>query len=79
MHSSKKIFFLYLLANMMAMLTLMATAAIAEQKQTVNVLQPQALNHTGIYNLRQLDPNLTGDGIKFALDGPVECPVAFVV
>lgn len=30
-------------------------------------LQPQGLNHAGIYALRQIDPNLTGDGVKFAV------------
>jgi hypothetical protein len=31
------------------------------------MLQPQGLNHAGIYTLRQIDPNLTGDGVKFAV------------
>ena len=30
-------------------------------------LQPQGLNHAGIYALRQIDPNLTGAGVKFAV------------
>jgi len=30
-------------------------------------LQPQGLNHAGIYALKQLDPSLTGDGVKFAI------------
>jgi hypothetical protein len=30
-------------------------------------LQPQGLNHAGIYALKQLDPNLTGAGVKFAV------------
>lgn len=30
-------------------------------------LQPQGLNHAGIYQLRQLDPNLTGAGVKCAV------------
>jgi len=34
---------------------------------TDKVLQPQGLNHAGIYALRQIDPNLTGDGVKFAV------------
>ena len=29
--------------------------------------QPQGLNHAGIYQLRQIDPNLTGLGVKFAV------------
>jgi hypothetical protein len=34
---------------------------------TDKMLQPQGLNHAGIYALRQIDPNLTGDGVKFAV------------
>jgi hypothetical protein len=30
-------------------------------------IQPEGLNHAGIYALRQLDPNLTGKGVKFAV------------
>ena len=30
-------------------------------------LQPQALEYAGIYRLRQLEPNLTGAGVKFAV------------
>jgi len=34
---------------------------------TDKMLQPQGLNHAGIYALRQIDPNLTGAGVKFAV------------
>ncbi len=30
-------------------------------------IQPEGLNHAGIYALRQLDPNLTGKGVKFGV------------
>jgi len=39
----------------------------AKGQQTDETLQPQGLNVSGIYALRQLDPNLTGAGIKFAV------------
>jgi hypothetical protein len=32
-----------------------------------SALQPQALTHAGIHALRQMDPNLTGSGVKVAL------------
>ncbi len=32
-----------------------------------NSLQPQGLNHIGIYALKQIEPNLTGSGVKFAV------------
>lgn len=45
---------------------LLSSAAMAQQPDA-NRLQPQALNYAGIYQLRQLDPNLTGTGITFAV------------
>ncbi|MFZ0033721.1 MAG: S8 family serine peptidase [Sedimentisphaerales bacterium] len=59
----KKIFGLCLTACMAAMLAAGSTIANAEGPQ----LQPQGLNDTGIYALRQLDPDLTGSGVKFAV------------
>ena len=45
------------------------TAAIADtlRPQTEKMLQPQGLDYTGVYALRQIDPNLTGAGVKFAV------------
>ena len=49
-------------------LLLSALAGIASAEQpTVQMLQPQGLNYAGLYQLRQLDPNLTGAGVKFAV------------
>jgi hypothetical protein len=61
--SGKKILGLCLIACMAAMLA--AGSAVA--KASDETLQPQVLNVSGIYALRQLDPNLTGAGIKFAV------------
>lgn len=33
----------------------------------VDVVQPQGLKHTGIYTLRQIEPSLTGTGVKFGV------------
>jgi hypothetical protein len=44
----------------------LSAAAQAEIPADVN-FQPKGLNHAGIYALRQLDPNLTGRGVKFAV------------
>ncbi len=41
--------------------------ARADGPQASNILQPQGLKHSGIYALRQIDPSLTGAGVKFAL------------
>jgi hypothetical protein len=65
---SKKILRLCLIA---AVLAAGATAAIAAPVPSIvegeETLQPQGLNVSGIYALRQLDPNLTGSGVKFAV------------
>jgi hypothetical protein len=65
----EKIFGLCLFAGIAAMLT--AGSAIAAPVPSIvegdETLQPQGLNSSGIYALRQLDPNLTGAGIKFAV------------
>lgn len=47
---------------MVILLPLRADAASIDK-----ILQPQGLNYAGIYGLRQLDPNLTGSGVKFAI------------
>lgn len=44
-----------------------AVIAGAQNPPIENVLQPQGLDHTGIYALRAIDPALTGAGVKFAL------------
>lgn len=59
----EKIFGLCLFAGIAAMLAAGSTVAKASDE----TLQPQGLNVSGIYALRQLDPNLTGAGIKFAV------------
>jgi hypothetical protein len=38
-----------------------------EGPQTDKVLQPQSLNHAGVYALRGIEPGLTGSGVRFAL------------
>jgi hypothetical protein len=42
-------------------------ALAADAPSSDKILQPQGLNYTGIYALRQIDPNLTGQGVKFAV------------
>jgi hypothetical protein len=48
-------------------LLLSALAGIALAEQPAVQIQPQGLNYAGLYQLRQLDPNLTGAGVKFAV------------
>ena len=65
--SAKKTLILGLMACVAALLAAMSTVARAESQLIEKILQPQALNHAGIYELRQIDPNLTGFGVKFAV------------
>ncbi len=65
--NTKKMLGLYLMACAAAMLTPLSAAAGAQEQQIDKILQPQGLNSTGIYQLRQIDPNLTGSGVKFAV------------
>lgn len=48
-------------------IAVMLAAGSAVAAVSAETLQPQGLNASGIYALRQLDPNLTGAGIKFAV------------
>lgn len=66
--SSKKMFGLSLIICMVLVLPLMSTVTAAEKQQdTIKMLQPQALNHTGIHDLKKIDPNLTGSDVKFTV------------
>ena len=56
----------HLIMGFVAISLLLMGVALAEQL-SVEPLQPQGLNHAGIYQLRKIDPNLTGSGVKFAL------------
>ena len=60
--SGKKVLVLCLAALMVGVLPLPSAAA-----QIDKTLQPQGLNHAGVFTLKQLDPNLTGSGVKFAV------------
>ena len=65
--SGKTILSLCLIVCVTATPAAISTVARAGELQTDEMLQPQGLNCTGIYALRQLDPNLTGSGVKFAV------------
>ena len=64
---SKRMFGLCLMACMAAMLAPISAVAETQEQQTDKMLQPQGLNYAGIYALRQIDSNLTGSGVKFAV------------
>ncbi len=63
----KKKLVLSLAACLAAWLTSAGAAAGGEALASDNTLQPQGLNHVGIYALRRLEPGLTGAGVKFGV------------
>jgi hypothetical protein len=65
--SPKKLFILGLMAWVTSVLVPVSTVAEAESLLPETIFQPKALNHTGIYALREIDENLTGSGVKFAV------------
>ena len=67
-NSAKKKLALCLVAGAAAMLIAASTSAAAEGQYTDKMLQPQGLNSAGIYALRELEPDLTGSGVKFAVN-----------
>ena len=61
---SPKILFVLGLMTSVASMAAPVRAVVAEAETT---LQPKALSHTGIYALRDIDPNLTGTGVQFVI------------
>jgi hypothetical protein len=49
------------------LLAVVATAARAQGPQPEILTHPQGLNYVGVYDLRRIDPDLTGAGVKFAV------------
>lgn len=43
------------------------TVAKAQNLQVDKILQPRGLEYSGIYNLRRIEPTLTGEGVKFGV------------
>ncbi|MHC4758415.1 MAG: hypothetical protein ACYTE8_07135, partial [Planctomycetota bacterium] len=46
---------------------LYTSVALSEQADTSSNLHPQGLDSAGVYSLRGIDPNLTGEGVKLFL------------
>ncbi len=63
----RKTLLLNLVAGLAILFSSANIAAGADDSEDNIILQPQGLEHTGIYTLRELDPNLTGEGVKFAV------------
>jgi len=64
MVQSPKILFVLGLMTSVASMMAPVRAVFADEETT---LQPKALSRTGIHALRDIDPNLTGTGVQFAV------------
>jgi Subtilase family len=56
-----------LMASLVIVLGSSSLSAGAESSPVESILQPQGLNDSGIYALREIDPTLTGASVKFAV------------
>ena len=63
----RKTLLLCLIAGLAVLFGSADIAAGADDSENNNILQPQGLEYTGVYALRQLDPSLTGEGVKLAV------------
>jgi len=64
---AKRPFCICLMACVVVLFVHTCAVAKAAVLQADKTLQPQGLNQVGIYKLRELDPNLTGADVKFAV------------
>jgi len=64
---SKKPLNLGFKALFIMLLVYVCTVAQAQNPEDNKILQPKGLEFTGIYALRQIEPALTGEGVKFAV------------
>lgn len=65
--STKRLLIIGLMACAGGMFAHPGRVAAGETPEPSSILQPQALNHGGIYGLRQIAPELTGVGVKFGV------------
>ena len=65
--TSKKPLVLGFIAYFLIFSGYICTLAEAESPDSNNILQPKGLEYSGIYNLKGLDPTLTGEGVKFGV------------
>ncbi len=66
-HNARKILVLCVLVCLTALYAPITAAAEEQDAPNEEILQPQGLNYAGIHELKQLDSNLTGEGVKLAV------------
>jgi hypothetical protein len=65
-YTPKRTLLLSLITCIAALYSAAGSTAQAQETQNTN-LQPQGLEYAGIYPLQRMEPNLTGEGVKFAV------------
>ncbi len=66
-YAPKRTLLLSLITCIAALFSAAGSTARAQEAQNTKILQPQGLEHAGIYPLKRMEPNLTGEGVKFAV------------
>ena len=66
-YTPKRTFLLIVITSIAALCIATGSTASAQDTQSNKTLQPQALEHVGIYTLKRIEPDLTGEGVRFAV------------
>ena len=66
-YTTKRTLLLSLITCIIALYSAAGSIARAQEPQNSKTFQPRGLEHAGIYPLKQIEPNLTGEGVKFAV------------
>ena len=66
-YAPKRKLLLSLITCIAALYSITESTAQAQEPLNTRTIQPQALEHAGIYPLKSIEPNLTGEGVKFAV------------
>ena len=66
-YTPQKTFVLSVITCIVALYSVTGSTAYAQEPQNTTILQPQGLEYAGIYSLKQIEPNLTGEGVRFAV------------
>ncbi len=66
-HTTTRKIVLGLIICIAVLYSITGSTASAQEPQNTKILQPQGLELAGIYPLKKIDPNLTGEGVRFAV------------
>ena len=66
-YTPKRTLLLSVITCIAALCSTAGSTARAQEPQNTKILQPQGLEHAGIYPLKRIEPDLTGEGVTFAV------------